>query len=283
MMRKAVTILLCVLMLLLLPIDTAAAESLPMVVDTAGLLSDGQVQALEEKADALRTAYDLDVIILTVDTLGNATAQEFADAYFDDNGYGYGSEHSGILFLLAMNEREWYISTSGNAMYAFTDYGIQQLGESIVWYLSYGEYYNGFCAYQEEIPAYLESYLHDRPVDGYADYSGDYYHGDRDEVLYYQEDRGPNLVVSLLIGICAAGVAILIMRSKMDTKRKQTSAAGYMTNGAFHLRQHQDLFLYSNVSKTRRQEPSSTSRSGGGSSVHRSSGGRRHGGGGGRF
>lgn len=270
-----------ILLLTALALNVSAASSLPMVVDHANLLSDDERIALEETAQALRSEYELDVVIVTVDDLNNQSAQSYADNYYDENGYGYGNSYSGILFLLSMAEREWYISTCGDAIYAITDYGVQQLGETAVLYLSEDRYYDAFFAYLTALPEYLDAYEAGTPIDGYADYSDHYYHGDREEMVYYEEDRSPNLLISLLIGIIAAVVAVCIMRASMNTKRKQHGASGYLKAGTFHLKRHQDLFLYSNVSKVRRQQ--NNSGSGGGSSVHRSSGGRRHGGGGGRF
>ena len=59
-------------------------------------------------------------------------------------------------------------------------------------------------------------------------------------------------------------------------------AGSYLNDSSYHLRTNQDLFLYSNVTKTRIQQESSNS-GGGGSSVHTSSSGSTHGGGGGKF
>lgn len=46
------------------------------------------------------------MIIVTVDSLNGKTVEEYADDYYDDNGYGYGENNSGILFLVAMDDRE---------------------------------------------------------------------------------------------------------------------------------------------------------------------------------
>ena len=132
----------------------------------------------------------------------------------------------------------------------------------------------------DALPQYFEAYENGEPIDGYADYSGDYYHGDQEEVVYYEEEFTPSVELSVLLGLIVAGISVLIMRSGMNTKRPKRSASDYMQKNSFHMRQQQDLFLYSNLSKVRKQEPKS---SGGGSSVHRSSGGSRHGGGGGKF
>ena len=130
------------------------------------------------------------------------------------------------------------------------------------------------------LPFYLDAYEKGTPVDGYADYSGDYYHGDQEEIVYYEEESSPSLAMALVCGLAAAGISVGVMRWAMNTKRAQRSAGDYLKKSSWDLYQHQDLFLYSNVNKTRRQEQKSSS---GGSSVHRSSGGRSHGGGGGKF
>lgn len=282
MKRKMISLLLSLILLVSLVPNVLAAADLPMVVDNANLLTKEERDSLESKAQALRTEYEMDIVILTVDSLDGKNAQDYADDYFDENGYGYGAEYSGILFLLAMAEREWYISTCGDAIYAVTDYSIQQLGETAVWYLSEGNYYDGFDAYLDALPSYLKAYQAGSPVDSYADYFGDDYHGERETVVYYEQEYEPSIFLSLVIGIIAAAVVILIMRASMNTKRQQRSASNYTKAGSYHLRTHQDMFLYSNVSKVRRQQNNGGSH-GGGSSVHRSSGGRRHGGGGGRF
>lgn len=282
MKRTVFSLLLSAILLAALALPVSATSDLPMVVDNAGLFSDSERSALEEKAQELRTEYEMDIVILTVDRLDGKTPQDYADDYYDDNGYGFGKEYSGLLFLLAMEERDWYISTCGDAIYAVTDYGIQKLGEAALPDLSAGAYYDAFDAYLNALPSYLSAYQAGTPVDGYADYSGNYYHGDRENVVHYKEKRSPNLLVSLVIGVITAGVTVGIMAASMNTKRQQRSASSYLKAGSYHLRTHQDLFLYSNVSKTRRQE-NNGGHSGGGSSVHHSSSGRSHGGGGGKF
>lgn len=282
-MRRTLLALLLSLVLLAAVLPCAlAASDLPQVIDNAYLLSVSERDALETKAAALREEYEMDVVILTVDSLHGKRPQDYADDYYDENGYGCGEEKSGLLFLISMEERDWYISTCGEAIYAFTDYGIQQVGEAALPYLSDGEYYEAFDAYLDTLPAYLSAYRSGAPLDGYADYSGDYYHGDRESVVYYEEEHSPSLVISLLIGAAVAGIAVLVMRASMNTKRLQSSAADYLEHGSFHLNRQQDMFLYSNVSKTRRPEEHDNN-SGGGSSVHSSSSGTSHGGGGGKF
>lgn len=275
MAKKTTILLLCVTLLftLVLPVS---GEAVSYIADQAGLLTTQEITSLEEKAASLATAYGIDPVIVTVDSLGGQSAQNYADDYYDNSGY----RDDGVLFLLAMAEREWYISTCGSVIYALTDYGVQQLGESIVPSLAEEYWYTGFYTFLDTLPYYLDAYENGAPMDGYADYSGDYYHAEQEEVVYYEAEYTPNFLISLLCGMAVAGIAVLVMSRSMNTKRTQRGAGEYIKAGSWHLTQHSDLFLYSNVTKTRKQEPPKSS---GGSSVHRSSGGRRHGGGGGRF
>ena len=259
-----------------------ADELPPMVVDGADLFSDAEEQALISQASDVREVCKADVIIVTTNSLSGQSPQKYADDFFDYNGYGYSSNRSGVLFLISMEEREWYISTSGDAVYALTDYGIQRLGNvALDNGLSSGEYYRAFVAYLDALPEYFEALNKGSPIDGYADYSGSYYHGDQENVVYYQEKSSPNIVFSVIIGLVIASAALLIMRAGMNTRRKQRSASSYLKNGSLDIHTLQDMFLYSSVSKTRKAE--SSSNRGGGSSIHTSSSGSSHGGGGGKF
>ncbi len=280
MKRTLFALTLCLAVFFTMIPNASAASELPLVMDTAWLMSSEDVASLEEKAQALRQEYEMDIVILTVDRLDGKTPERYADDYYAQNGYGYGANYSGVLFLLSMEERDWYISACGDAIYALTDYGIQASAEEALPYLSEGDYYNGFCVWLDTLPVFFDAYLSGAPIDGYSDDSGNHYHGTQESIYYYKEPSSPSIFLSLVIGLAAAGITILIMRASMNTKRRQHSAGSYLAAGSFHLRSHQDIFLYSNISKTAR--PKNTG-SGGGSSVHHSAGGRSHGGGGGKF
>lgn len=276
MVRKLTSVLIALFLIVtfILPVS---AEVFSFVADEAGLLSSEEAAVLEEKAASLNSIYDIYPVILTVDSLGGSRPQEYADDYYDNTGFG----EDGVLFLLAMEERDWYISTSGKMIYALTDYGIQQIGEGSVAFFGEGAWLDGFCYFLDALPTYLDALENSAPIDGEADYSGSFYHGDQEEIVYYEEEFTPFFLFSLFCGIVAAGITVLIMRLCMNTKRSRRSAGEYMVNGSWKLTQHRDLFLYSNVSKVRKQDPPKNS--GGGSSVHRSTSGRSHGGGGGKF
>lgn len=276
-MFRKITAILTFLPLLFCLIIPVFGETVSFVADNAGLLLPDEIAVLEEKAAELVDLYGIHAVILTVDSLEGSRPQDYADDYYDHAGYG----DDGVLFLISMTEREWYISTSGTVIYALTDYGIQQVGEGVVSFFADQLWFEGFAYFLDSIPAYMDALEQGAPVDGYADYSGDYYHADQEEIVYYEEEFSPSFLFSLICGIAVSGVVVLIMRLCMNTKHPKRCASEYMTDGSWKLTLHNDIFLYSNVTKTKKQDPPKNT--GGGSSVHRSSSGRRHGGGGGKF
>ena len=256
-MKRITTVLIFLVLLLCLPMRTCA--STPLVVDEAGLLTSAQVQQLDSLAESIASENGMDVVILTVTSLNGYSAQKFADNYYDSHGYRY----DGLILLLAIQDREWYISTSGKAIDAFTDYGLEQLEELIVPSFSSGDFFRGFHTFLSEAQKYMQAYYQGDPIDVPA------------------RSFGSILAVSAVIGLATAGISVLCMRGAMNTKRSQYSANEYIKDGSFSLPVRQDIFLYSNVSKTKRPENNGSGK--GGSTVHTSSSGRSHGGRGGKF
>lgn len=281
MKHRVLSAFLALLLIFSLSISVFATEQeLPPVVDNANLLTSEEITELTEKIQAMRSQLELEIVIVTVYGTGGKNVQEYADDFYDSFGYGYGDDNSGILLLLDMTAREWYMSTCGEAIYIFTDYGLEQLGNEILPWLSSGDYSTAFETWVDSLPYYVDSFRSGAPVDGYAppdEYESHY----GEEVVHYNDlSLGNALTISLIVGLVAAIITIFVMRAGMNTARLQSGAVDYLKSGSFRLRQHSDMFLYSRVSRT--AKPKNTS-SGGGSSVHRSSGGVSHGGRGGRF
>jgi len=266
-MRRFLVLFLCLVILIGTPLPAFAAE--PKIVDEAGLLTQTEIADLETQARELSDRYGTDVVIVTVDSLNGKSSESYADDYYDQNGYGIGTDFSGILLLLSMEYRDWAISTCGEAMYALTDHGVHSVFSEISGYLSQDMYYPAFRAYLDALEPYLEAYRSGSPIDGIANDEPV-----RDIGWYFKK-----IGISFIIGVVAALIAVLIMRSQMNTAKAQHGAASYMDQGTYQIGLHRDIFLYSQLRKVRKSENSSS----GGSSAHRSSSGRSHGGGHGKF
>ncbi|MCI6553856.1 MAG: TPM domain-containing protein [Lachnospiraceae bacterium] len=247
-------LLLCIAMTL----PAFAAESLPRLVDDADLLSDSEEEVLLDKLDDISSIQGMDVVIVTVDSTGDWSTMEYADDFYDYNGYA----EDGILLLVSMEERDWCISTAGYGITAFTDAGQKYLAEQFLEYLTDGDYANAFDIFADQCDDFITQAKTGQPYD-----SGSL-------------PKKPFLILSNLLIALGGGIilAFLItgsMKSRMKTVRMQPEAASYMVPGSMQVSRSHEMFLYKNVDRTAKQEK--------GSSTHTSSSGNTHGGSGGKF
>ena len=238
------------------------------LVDGAGLLSDEEEQLLTQKLDEVSERQKFDVVIVTASTLNGKSPMEYADDYYDYNGYGFGANNDGALLLVSMEDRDWWISTTGFGITAMTDFGIEKLGENLIKNgLSDGDYYQAFKSFASDCDSYVTQAKNGSPVDVNT------YKAPFQFVKRIGTSAIIGLIVSLIVGSSLKG--------KMTSVKAAKAAAEYTRPGSFYLRDQSDVFLYNQVSRT--AKPQETRSGGGGSSTHTSSSGTSHGGGGGKF
>lgn len=248
----------------------ACAEGLPLVLDDAALLSADAVSTLTAEAQKLSDAYKMDVVIHTTRSLGGKTAQDYAADYYDYTGYGQGEDHDGVLMMLSMEDRDWYILTTGRGINAITDYGIDTIGDDIVPYFSGGDYASGFARFLHDADVFLKQYETGKPYDVKNPVQ-----------LRTPMERATGIAIYLMIAaLVIAGIVLLVMILGMKTARPQFNATQYVTDGSLDITRSQDIYLYRTQTRVKIEKPSS---SGGGSSTFTSSSGTSHGGGGGKF
>jgi len=270
------------LMLLLcaaLFLTAAVNASSPKVVDGADLLTSSEEATLEETAEKLY-GRGYDICLLTMNGgYGGKSVSDYADDYYEDNGYGVGSKKSGLLMLINMTERDVYISTAGDGIYAFTDYSITVMLDEIADRLGaeeYGDACEFFLTYAKKCAV---AFNDGSPIDApKGEYDGSVITPGATE--YYGESSvWDALPVCLVIGFVIALIILFSMRARMNTVRLSKDAKHSVDKDSFDLYKHSDRFLYSRTRRIPRNDGSS----GGGSTVHRSSGGVSHGGGGRKF
>ncbi len=257
-MKKMISLLAAVLLLASFVLPVSAAS--PRLVDEAGLLSYTECAAIEKQLDALSTQYGLDVVIVTTQSTGGSTPMEYADDYFDYNDYA----SDGVLLLVSMEESDWWISTTGHGIQAFTDAGIAYIGDQVVPYLSDGEYAGAFTAFADLCDQFLAQAKNGDPFDTHN---------------LPKEPFKPvrNVIVALIIGLAAAFFATGSMKKKLKSVVQKAQANDYVTPGSLQITQSRDFHLYTHLNRVEKAQSS------GGSSTHTSSSGTTHGGGGGKF
>ena len=124
-MKKKLFSLLTALVLCLLCAVPAFAE-MPLVMDTYELFKPEATAELEQKAQDASAGHGVNVYLLTVSDIGGQNVREFAKDWYRDYDLGYGEGKSGILFLIALDSRDYVTITYGGGVTAFTDYRIAQ-------------------------------------------------------------------------------------------------------------------------------------------------------------
>lgn len=263
-MKKVLSFFFIFVIMSTLCVPAFSAAGNARVVDNASLLSDSDVSSLTSKLDEISERQNFDVVVVTADTLDGKSSMEYADDYYDYNGY----RDDGCLLLVSMEDRDWWISTKGYGITALTDYGISHIGDQIVDYLSDAEYSEAFTKYADLVDDLVTEAKNGTPYDV-------------DHEPKSMTDIILGIAISLIIGLVVAIIVTIALWLKYKPVRLKREANDYFVQGSLNLRQSYDHFIYSHVTRERRSD-NSGGRSGG-SSVHTSSSGSTHGGGGGKF
>ena len=252
-----------------------AAEGLPRLVDMAGLLSDSEGAELSGMLDAISQRQQVDIVVVTVGSMDGKSAMVYADDFYDENGYGFGDGRDGILLLVSMEERDWYITTTGYGITALTDAGREYISGIFVADLSAGDYAAAFTGFAKLCDDFITQARTGAPYDV-------------DNLP--KEPFGPfeNLILAFGIAFIISLIVTGIMKGQLRSVYSRSEADNYMKQGSLQLTKKNDLFLYRHVDRRRRAENKSTDSAGrpgssGGSRTHTSSSGTTHGGGGGKF
>ena len=236
---------------------------LPRAVDYTDTLSSDELDTLISKLDDISAKWGVDVVCVLDTDYESYTysATSYADDYYDYNGF----RNDGIALAIFTVSREWAISTKGSAISTFTDKGQSNIISDIKGYMSDGDYYEAFSSFADKCDEYLQY--------------------EKDNGKAKSDSSGKNLIIaiaiSVVIGVIVGFIGSGMMKSKLKSVKFQSGAANYVVPNTFNLSNAQDVYLYSTVTKTRRDSDSSSGS--GGSSTHSSSSGSTHGGSSGSF
>lgn len=250
------------------PIET----SLSRLEDDAMLLNDDQVESLRKKLDKISHETGVDVIIHTNYSLGNKTATEYADDYFDYNGFGLGKGYDGILFMLSMEERDWAISTHGFGIEVFTDKGQEYIMDKILDDLKDGNYYRAFDKFADFAEDFIIKAKEGKPYDV----------GNMPKAKITPAVVGASGLISLAGGAVVGKGRVASLAATHKTMSRRRNASAYQS-GIANLISNDDRFVNKTLTRVPIPRETSSSRGSGGSSTHTSSSGRSHGGSSGKF
>lgn len=272
-MKKIISFIMTIFIALTISINGVSAEATTRVIDGAGLLSSEEKAALESTISSIKEKYKFDVVIVTTKDLEGKTPKAYAGEYYDKGKYGVGDNKDGVLLLLSPTTRDYYVSTAGFGIGAFTQYSIDYVGENIVSSLKDDNYYGAF-----------EGFLSDAEMIVNQAKTSEPYSEDNPIVIGTNLERALGATVLFFpVSIIIALIIVFVMKRKHKTARTEDFASNYVDDNSFDLYINEDTFLNSNLSKTKISKESPSDNGGSGGSNYTSSSGQEHGGGGGKY
>lgn len=285
--KKIISILFAIILCLCMIIPAFAVESssttsnsgfaneYSRVLDYADVLSQEENDKLEAQFGEIANRQKVDIVICFANSLDGKKTADYTETLYEKHNYGYGENKDGIMLLVSFEEHDWYIATRGYAIHAFTDAGIRYIGNQIKGDLGDGncyaaaEYFGQIC--DELISDAKNGNVYGEPTGAIDD-----------------EDTGFVLpppmwiLISIGAGLIVALVVVGSMKRKLKTVNLQAAANSYLKSGSLNITESNDIFLYSNVTRTAKPK-NNDNNNGSGSSTHESSSGNTYGGGGGKF
>ena len=246
-MKKVVRISLLFLLIFTLAIPALSAS----VADEIGVLSQNELEYLNEYTGNIHQEYGIGVYILLVDDYGRYSPNGYGDIFdvtadiYHSNGLGAGSGRDGILLLVDLTWREMAFFVYGDkAEYALDSYGQLLLEE-----------------------AFIDDFREDRWYEGLVDFvetcENSFAAAERGEPI--RESDAPMIGLIWVIAAVIAGITCAVCAASMKTARKQNSASAYVSGNGLNLSKQDDFFTHRTVTRVRKQQSSGSS---GGRSHH---------------
>ena len=227
------------------------------VFDDAGLLTDEEEQKLQEKIDKAIEKEKTDIAILTTYFEPGANSLSSANDFYESKKFGYEKDlGTGVMFVIDMENRQFTVYTSGDAITYFTDQRIDTILDDVYSDVKDGDYYDSCKTFLK----YVGRYMYLEP-------------GAREPMT------AMGIFIRLLISV-GIGAIIVIPLVYQSGGKVSVNAADYFVNNSAHINREKDYFMRKAV--TTRIIPKNDNHGGGGgggSSIHTSSRGHSYGGG----
>ncbi len=246
-------------------LNTPAVDASEKIYDFADLFSDSEESKLYDKVLNYIRESKLDMAIVTINENNKMDSTAYADDFYDYNDFGYENSNSGLLFLIDMDNREIYITTTGDGIDKYPDSVINSILDYVYTFMSNEKYYEGCSSFLSLASSYAS-------LDS-SQYSSYTINSNGQLVKNYRP-----LAIVLIFAIVGDAIIIFIMVRMNKMVFKAASSRQYLNNKTKSAKVIKETFLGSHVSKVKIESDSS---SGGG--IHTSGGGVSHGGGGHKF
>lgn len=244
-------------------LTTPKVDETKKIYDFANLFTSSEEELLYKDTINFISKSNLDMVIVTINDNPRGLAMNYADDFYDYNNFGIGSTYDGLLFLIDMDTREMWISTTGNAISEYNDYKIDKILDATYSRISKEDYYGCASKFIEKSLYYYEK-------------------GISTDNKVLTTDIVVIFVVIIFVGSISFAITYFIMiymKSKHKNVKRATTAWSYMHSPIITYRK--DTFLTTNIAEIYDPQTSHSESEGSSStSTHSGSSGITHGGGG---
>ncbi len=255
---------------------TPTVDASEKVYDFAELLSDSEEKSIYNEITGLIDEYNLDAAVVTINYNNKSSAKSYAEDFYDYNDFGVGSTKDGLIFLIDMDNREMWISTTGTAQLIYDDTRIDNILDAAYDEIADKNYYGCASEFVRLSKYYAGLGIPDSNKNANINENGDY---------YVYNGTGSDNDANFGLAFIGAGIVTLIFMivalAKHRTVRKASEAKQYMKN--LKITNKVDNFLHTHTTQVYIPPANDSSSSGGGSSTSFGSSGTSHGGGGRSF
>ena len=246
-------------------LQTPAIDETEKVYDFAELLTEEEEQNIYHKVTEFINKHQLDLAVVTINKNDKGSPRVYADDFYDYNKFGINSSRDGILFLIDMETREIYMSTTGNAIIMYNDNRIEEALDAVYSYMTNQNYYAGIQNFISKIDGMATQGVPSGNKNAHLDENGN---------IKYEKKISWLLLVVISLGVTGIIMGILISKNKLV--RKKTTAKEYLKKESVKITSISEKLIGTNTIRHRIVDSSSS----GGSSTHSGSSGISHGGGG---
>lgn len=214
------------------------------VFDNTGTLTNSEINALTKKIQAVEQKHGIKIGVEFLDTIGNANISNAAKSLLNQH-YSDG-KNGGIIFLVVMDQRNWYIATDSR-MNNFIP-NVNDITGGVVRNLSGGDFASACESYIDGVDKALTYYAQNGAA--------------------YDSSGGFNPMAAMIAVIMGIFFGVMVrswLMSGMSNVHHAAAATDYLKRETVKFDKKRDTYLFTNVQ--RRPKPTQGSglgRSGGG-------------------
>ena len=220
------------------------------VFDNSQTLSKSEIQTLTNKIQTVQQKHQVKIGIEFLKTIGNANiasaAHELLERHYSGNANG------GIIFVVVMDSRNWYIATDSRMDYKIPN--AKDIGNKLLPNLKDGDYFGACSNYIDAVDKSLSYY----EQNGAA----------------YDSDDEFNIMAAMAAVVLGIFFGVMVrswLIGSMSNVHHEQTATDYLKRETVKFTKQRDTYLYTNTE--RRPKPSSNSRGNGNGGGGSSSGG----------